>query len=177
MYSFGKKVSIKPCYKGKQYSSAGNVACVGVHGHDFYPLNLDSAIVTSSVDFQLFLSNIRSQEVAKEKSNELKRGSRCLMASLEMEGEALLPPCRCFPFELGNKSSLFGSHQPNRLNVTEHFLLPVFMLNSYPQCFTDSTVCLEISLRVRDILRCLGHSLCVRGEERLLLLAYSCILL
>ncbi len=76
MYSFGKKVSIKPCYKGKQYSSAGNVACVGVHGHDFYPLNLNSAIVTSSVDFQLFLSNFRSQEVAKEKSNELKRGSR-----------------------------------------------------------------------------------------------------
>lgn len=82
MYSFGKKVSIEPCYKGKQYSSAGNAACVGVHGHDFYPLNLDSAIVTSSVDFQLFLSNLRSQEVsyilsvAKEKSNELKRGSR-----------------------------------------------------------------------------------------------------
>lgn len=57
------------------------------------------------------------------------------------------------------------------------FLLPVFMLNSYPELFTDATVCLEISLRMSDFSRGLGHSLHVRAEERLSLLAYSCMLL
>lgn len=118
----------------------------------FYPLNLNSTILTSSVDFKLFLLNFRSQlisyvlSLAKKNIKWTQREAfGGLMASVEMEGVASVPPCRGFPFELGNKSSLFWSHQPNRLNTTEHFLLPIFMLNSHPQFFTDAIVCLEMT--------------------------------
>lgn len=108
--------------------------------------HLDSAIVISSVDFQLFLLNFRSLKIsyilslATEKANELKRGPWVfglwgLMPSVEMEGVASVLLCRCFPFELGNKSSLFGSHQPIRLNITtEHF----YYLFSYPAHILNS---------------------------------------
>ncbi len=181
----GEKVSIKPCYTqhGKLYSSAGNVACVGVHGQDFYPLNLDLAIVTSSVDFQLFLLNFRSQEVsyvlsvAKEKSTELKRGSRVFDGIFRDGGGGFSTAMQMFSIWAGKQILIVWVSPAQQAQRHWAFLLPVSMLNSYPQFFTDATVCLEISLRVRVISRCLGHSLRVCGEERLLLLAYSCMLL
>lgn len=87
------------CYKQAVFIEGECGLCRSTWPRFSHSDHLGSAIVISSVDFQLFLLNFRSLKIsyilslAKEKANELKRGPRVfglwgLMPSVEMEGVA-----------------------------------------------------------------------------------------